>query len=70
MVVISLDASRVRGRSAIVAWFRIQRCSSLRDSGATEGLEVGEKDRSRSVAGGGGRSCVPHLVLTNEGGSH
>ena len=45
MVVVLLDASRVRGRFAIVAWFRVQTFPLVRGSGATEGLEVGEKDR-------------------------
>ena len=58
----------MRGRSAVVAWFRVQRFSSVKGSGATEARQVGEKDRSGSVAGGGRRSCVPQQVLTNNGG--
>ena len=56
MVVVLLDASRVRARSFFVAWFRVQRFSLVRGSGATEGRVVGEKDWSGSVAGGVGRS--------------
>ena len=56
VVVVLLDASRVRARSFFVAWFRVQRFSLVRGSGAREGRVVGEKDRSGSVAGGGGRS--------------
>ena len=56
VVVVLLNASRVKGRSAIVVWFGIQRFSLVRGSGATEGRAVGEKDQSGRVGSGGDKS--------------